>query len=65
MTEEKLASFALVLNECERLHAMIALEGEACLIAQSGRTRRASSTPPMMPRWPRASITRVPMSVEE
>ena len=50
MTEEELARFALVLKECERLRAMIAQEGETCLIAQSGRTQGASSTLPMMPR---------------
>jgi hypothetical protein len=65
MTEEELARFALVLKECERLRALIAQEEETCLIAQSGRTRGASSTLPMMRRWPRASTTRVPMSEEE
>lgn len=65
MTEEERARFALMLKECERLRAMIAQEGEACLIAQSCRTRKASSTLPMMPSWPRASTTRAPMSEEE
>ena len=65
MTEEELARFALVLEECERLRAMIAHEAKTCLIEQSGRTRGASSTLPKMPRWPRATTTTVPMSEEE
>ena len=65
MTEEELARFALVLEECERIRAMIAEEGETYPIAQSGRTRGASSALPKMPRWPRATTTTVPMSEEE
>jgi hypothetical protein len=40
-------------------------EGGTRLSAQSGRTRRASSTLPMARRWQRASTTNVPMSEEE
>jgi hypothetical protein len=64
MTEE-LARFALVLKERERLRAMIAQEEETCLIARSGRTQWTSSALPMLPRWPRASTTKWPMSEEE